>query len=51
MRYCAVCGDALPRSDYYAGRRRLYCSNRCKQAAKWERRKVFVGHFVSVDKV
>jgi len=49
MRRCAVCDEALPRSTYYAGRPRLYCSNRCKQAAKWERRKVFVGHFVSVD--
>ncbi len=49
MRYCAVCGNVLPRSDYYAGRPRLYCSNRCKQVAKWQRRKPFVGHFVSVD--
>lgn len=51
MRHCAVCGDVLPRSDYYAGRPRLYCSNRCKQMAKWQRRKQFVGHFVSVDGV
>jgi len=51
MRYCSVCGVGLPRSDYYAGRPRLYCSNRCKQVAKWQRQKLFVGHFVSVDKV
>lgn len=47
MRYCVVCGAMLPRSTYYAGRPRLYCSNRCKQAAKWQRSRAFLAHFVS----
>jgi len=47
MRYCSVCGVGLPRSDYYAGRPRLYCSNRCRQEAKWMRQRAFVAHFVS----
>lgn len=49
MRYCAVCGDVLSRSDYYAGRPRLYCSNRCRQAAKLQRRNAVVSHFVSSE--
>jgi len=42
-----VCGELLPVSSYYAGRKRLYCSNRCKQKAKWERWKSEHTHFVS----
>lgn len=51
MRLCTVCGSTLPRSDYYAGRPRLYCSNRCRQAAKWQRRRQDAGHFVSGEGV
>ena len=47
MRYCIVCGVTLLRSTYYAGRPRLHCSNRCKQAAKWQRRRACAAHFVS----
>lgn len=39
-----MCGDLLPQSSYYAGRRRVYCSNVCKQKAKRRREKE---HFVS----
>jgi hypothetical protein len=38
----------LPESGYYAGRRRLYCSNRCKQKAKRVRRRAKKKHFVSL---
>jgi len=47
MKCCVVCGELLPHSLYYAGRPRLYCSNRCKQAAKWQRNRTFYAHFVS----
>jgi predicted nucleic acid-binding Zn ribbon protein len=47
MSLCIVCGTVLPRSGYYAGRPRLYCSNRCKQAAKWQRHRASHAHFVS----
>jgi len=39
-----MCGDVLPESQYYAGRKRVYCSNACKQKAKRRRQKE---HFVS----
>jgi len=42
-----VCGDNLPQSNYYAGRKRLYCSNACKQKAKRRREKIDNEHFVS----
>jgi hypothetical protein len=51
MTVCCVCGEVLQRADYYAGRRRRYCSNRCKQAAKWQRQKTFPSHFVSEEAV
>ena len=34
----------MPESTYYAGRKRVYCSNACKQKAKRRRQKE---HFVS----
>ncbi|MDL1899499.1 hypothetical protein FBR02_01880 [Anaerolineae bacterium CFX9] len=49
MRYCVVCGTMLPRSTYYAGRPRLYCSNRCRQAAKLRRKHTALTHFVSSE--
>lgn len=49
MSRCTVCDEPLPRSDYFAGRPRLYCSNRCRQAAKLQRRQSLLAHFVSSD--
>lgn len=42
-----MCGDNLPQSVYYAGRKRVYCSNACKQKAKRRREKFENEHFVS----
>lgn len=45
--HCVVCHAVLRPSDYYAGRPRLYCSNRCRQQAKWSRQRASAAHFVS----
>ena len=37
----------MPESQYYAGRKRVYCSNACKQKAKRRHDKIENEHFVS----
>lgn len=34
---CAYCGGPIERAR--TGRRAIYCSDKCREAAKWERRK------------
>ena len=37
QRRCVVCGTELPEPSPLGGRKRRYCSNRCRQRAKWDR--------------
>ena len=39
VRRCVVCGEVLPEPSPLGGRRRVYCSNACRQRAKRERDK------------
>jgi hypothetical protein len=42
-----VCLQPLPPPRYHAGRRQRYCSNRCKQQAKWMRWRARNAQYVS----
>jgi len=42
-----VCDAVLPEPSPLGGRPRMYCSNRCKQKAKWDQWRAIVGGLVS----